>query len=202
MSEPAATVSAVWIARLLQTTDSFYPTGTYAHSFGLEGLTQAGVVRDRATLREFLLGQALPQLGRTELPIAAHVWDAAGDPNRFPDAGPPWTPSKLYYSTWARARSLGAASYPKVMFAAVLSWIAGFLAVPVPAGAGIREAVLTASSGLDGGVAAATAIVARIIFILVDVIGAAVSAPAAGRKRGGVRVGPIPRDPESGATRD
>jgi len=78
MSQPAANVSAAWIARLLQTTDSFYPTGTYAHSFGLEGLVQAGAVRDRATLREFLLGQAVPQLGRTELPIAARTWDAAG----------------------------------------------------------------------------------------------------------------------------
>lgn len=78
MSEPVASVSVAWIARLLQTTDSFYPTGTYAHSFGLEGLVQAGAVRDRATLREFLLGQAVPQLGRTELPIAARAWDAAG----------------------------------------------------------------------------------------------------------------------------
>lgn len=80
MSEPAASVSAGWIARLLQTTDSFYPTGTYAHSFGLEGLAQAGAVRDRATLRDFLLAQAVPQLGRTELPIAARTWDAAGEP--------------------------------------------------------------------------------------------------------------------------
>ena len=80
MSEPAASVSAAWIARPLQTTDSFYPTGTYAHSFGLEGLVQAGAVRDRATLREFLLGQVVPQLGRTELPIAAHAWDAADTP--------------------------------------------------------------------------------------------------------------------------
>lgn len=78
MSEPAANVSAAWIARLLQTTDSFYPTGTYAHSFGLEGLVQAGAVRDRATLREFLLGQVVPQLGLTELPLAARAWDAAG----------------------------------------------------------------------------------------------------------------------------
>lgn len=73
-------VSSSWITRLLQTTDSFYPTGSYAHSFGLEGLVQAGVVRDRATLREFLLGQALPQLARTELAVAARAWDAAGDP--------------------------------------------------------------------------------------------------------------------------
>ena len=79
MSGAPENTSAAWIVRLLQTTDSFYPTGTYAHSFGLEGLVQAGVVRDRTTLREFLLGQALPQLGRTELPIAAHAWNAAGE---------------------------------------------------------------------------------------------------------------------------
>jgi mycothiol S-conjugate amidase len=36
--------------------------------------------------------------------ISIVAWDAAGDPDRFPDAGPAWTPSKLYYSTWARAR--------------------------------------------------------------------------------------------------
>lgn len=95
--------------------------------------------------------------------------------------------------TWAVARSLTPdASFPRVVFAAVLSWVVGFLAVPVPAGAGIREAVLTASSGLDGGVAAATAIVARILFIVVDVAGAALGAPAAGRRRGGAVVGPVP----------
>lgn len=36
--------------------------------------------------------------------ISIIAWDAAGDPDRFPEAGDPWTPSKLYYSTWARAR--------------------------------------------------------------------------------------------------
>ena len=38
--------------------------------------------------------------------ISIIAWDAAGDPDRFPEAGDPWTPSKLYYSTWARARIL------------------------------------------------------------------------------------------------
>ncbi|MCB0978985.1 MAG: flippase-like domain-containing protein [Acidimicrobiales bacterium] len=95
-------------------------------------------------------------------------------------------------ATWAIARALDpGASFSKVMFATVLSWVAGFLAVPVPAGAGVREAVLAASSGLDGGVAAATAIIARVLFVLVDVLGAAVCAPAAGRRRGGASVGPI-----------
>lgn len=80
MSTPFDHIAAGWISRLLQTTDSFYPTGTYAHSFGLEGLVQAGVIADRASLREFLLGQVLPQLGRTDLPVAARAWAAAGDP--------------------------------------------------------------------------------------------------------------------------
>ena len=30
--------------------------------------------------------------------------DAAGDPERYPDAGEPWQPLKLYYHMWARAR--------------------------------------------------------------------------------------------------
>ena len=36
--------------------------------------------------------------------ISLPAWDAAGDPERFPRAGEPWTPSKLYYSSWSRAR--------------------------------------------------------------------------------------------------
>lgn len=105
--------------------------------------------------------------------------------------------------TWAVARALDPnASFARVMFATVLSWVAGFMAVPVPAGAGVREAVLAASSGLDGGVAAATAIVARVMFVLVDFSGAAISAPFAGRKRAGVTVEPLNGDePESSGDR-
>lgn len=36
--------------------------------------------------------------------ISVVAWDAAGDPSRFPDSGEPWTPSKMYYSAWSRAR--------------------------------------------------------------------------------------------------
>lgn len=36
--------------------------------------------------------------------ISIVAWEAAGDPDRFPGAGEPWTPLKLYYSAWARAR--------------------------------------------------------------------------------------------------
>lgn len=74
------TETARWIARLLQTTDSFHPAGACAHSFGLEGLVQAGAVCDRPSLRAFLLEHALPQLAHTDLPVVARAWTAAGDP--------------------------------------------------------------------------------------------------------------------------
>lgn len=77
---PSPDASFGWIAGLLQVSDSFYPTGGYAHSFGLEGLVQEGAVRDVTTLRSFLLEQALPQLARTDLPIAAGAWADAGAP--------------------------------------------------------------------------------------------------------------------------
>ena len=39
---------------LLQFTDSFFPTGAFAHSFGLETYVQDGHVHDRETLESFL----------------------------------------------------------------------------------------------------------------------------------------------------
>ncbi len=38
--------------------------------------------------------------------ISAPAFDAAGDPERFPEAGEPWQPSKLYYTGWSRRRVL------------------------------------------------------------------------------------------------
>lgn len=36
--------------------------------------------------------------------ITIPAWEAAGDPDAYPEAGDPWTPLKLYYTTWSRAR--------------------------------------------------------------------------------------------------
>jgi mycothiol S-conjugate amidase len=36
--------------------------------------------------------------------ISVLAWQRAGDPGWYPDAGEPWEISKLYYSTWSRAR--------------------------------------------------------------------------------------------------
>lgn len=75
-SDPATSIDAGWIVGLLQAGDSFYPTGSYAHSFGLEGLVQEGVVHDRATLQAFFRLSVLPALRQAELPVAAHAWRA------------------------------------------------------------------------------------------------------------------------------
>ncbi len=78
---PRPLQDAAWLLGLLQAGDSFYPTGSYAHSFGLEGLVQENVVRDRATLRDFIFLSALPALRHTELPLAAHAWRALAVPD-------------------------------------------------------------------------------------------------------------------------
>jgi urease accessory protein len=79
--ENVAHATASWLLALLQAGDSFYPTGSYAHSFGLEGLVAEGVIKDRVTLREFVLRSTLPALENVELPLAAHAWRAFGDPD-------------------------------------------------------------------------------------------------------------------------
>jgi uncharacterized membrane protein YbhN (UPF0104 family) len=87
-------------------------------------------------------------------------------------------------STWAVTRAIDPhAPVSRVAFAAVLSWIAGFVAVPVPAGAGVREAVFIAASGLDHGLGATVAVATRVLFIIADGGGAAVAAPFLRRTR-------------------
>ncbi len=62
------------------------------------------------------------------------------------------------------------------------AWIIGFLAIPVPAGAGLRELMFLAASGLDHGPAVAVAAIARLLFIAVD--GPAAACSGCGRSAG------------------
>lgn len=90
-------------------------------------------------------------------------------------------------STWFVVLVMGGGvGWPEVLFATTLSWFAGFAAVPVPGGVGVREAVFVAlTPELDGGVSAAAALTARLLFVLVDGVGAAAaSAWLARRLRG------------------
>jgi uncharacterized membrane protein YbhN (UPF0104 family) len=61
----------------------------------------------------------------------------------------------------------------RVALAAVVSWIIGFI-TPAPGGIGVREAVFVAFAGVAAGPAAAAAILARVLFVLVDGLGAGV----------------------------
>jgi urease accessory protein len=66
---------------LLQSNDTGYPSGGYAHSYGLEELVRVGVVKDAVSLENFLGKQVVPALLRFELPFfrKAHQAAAAGD---------------------------------------------------------------------------------------------------------------------------
>jgi len=56
---------------LLQSSDTFFPTGTYAHSFGMEEMIRDGVVADEATLLVFLRNHIAPALRNLDLPLVA-----------------------------------------------------------------------------------------------------------------------------------
>ncbi|WP_404422857.1 urease accessory protein UreF [Nibricoccus sp. IMCC34717] len=77
-SAPVTVTDPAALCAWLQMNDAFYPTGAYSHSHGLEGLIEAGSVRDRTTLREYCLVSLLPSLARLELPLVRHAYDALG----------------------------------------------------------------------------------------------------------------------------
>jgi len=80
----------------------------------------------------------------------------------------------LGLATWCVARALeGPVPVVNIMLAGILAWVVGFLVVPAPGGLGVREAVFTvAATSLSSGMAAAVAVVARVVFVMVDVAGA------------------------------
>jgi urease accessory protein len=61
---------------LLQFADSGFPTGGYAHSFGLEAYCQAGLVRDRRGLLAFLRAHLEGTVGPCDATAALAVRDA------------------------------------------------------------------------------------------------------------------------------
>lgn len=60
-----------------------------------------------------------------------------------------------------------------LVLATTVAWLVGFLAVGVPGGVGVREAVFVALlPGVSVGSLAAAALVSRLVFVVVDLIGA------------------------------
>lgn len=78
--------------------------------------------------------------------------------------------------TWLVARAFTPdPPFAQIMFAGVLSWVVGFVVIPVPGGIGVREAAFVAAAAvLAPDVAAATAIVSRLCFVAADLLGAGI----------------------------
>jgi len=62
---------------LLQANDNSYPSGAYAHSFGLEELVELQFVRNATDLENFLTCQIIPALLTFEIPHFAQAHAAA-----------------------------------------------------------------------------------------------------------------------------
>jgi uncharacterized membrane protein YbhN (UPF0104 family) len=106
----------------------------------------------------------------------------------------------IWAATWCTARAiLPDPPVLRIGIATTLSWTAGFAAVPVPAGAGVREAVFVASSGLPAGIGATIAIGSRLVFLTVDVAGAALTVPWH-RRRGGLGAATDATEPQTSAS--
>jgi uncharacterized membrane protein YbhN (UPF0104 family) len=92
------------------------------------------------------------------------------------------------------ARSLGFDGSPvRIGVAAIAAWVAGTVAVGVPGGAGVREAVFVTVAGLPKADAALLAILSRLVFVGVDLAGLLLGVGILARARRGQR----PRAPVS-----
>jgi hypothetical protein len=92
-------------------------------------------------------------------------------------------------TTAAAASAYGGPSGWRAPAIAVAAWVLGFLAVPVPAGAGVREAVFVAASGLPADLALTVAVTTRLAFVVVDLLGALVAAATARRATSAISPG-------------
>jgi urease accessory protein len=74
--------SGGWLPALLQLADAAFPTGSYAHSFGLEEIVRQGEVKDEATLGAFLRERFIPALAHVDLPLVREARSAAAARDR------------------------------------------------------------------------------------------------------------------------
>ncbi len=151
------------------------PLGGVAHHSGAAWLVVLLLPVGLAVLHPKVLGASLKGIAKvthrevslTIPPFATMLRLLAG-----------YVPAWLFIGTgtWAITRSLDPhAPFGTVFAAAIVSWIVGFLLVPVPGGVGVREGAFTALVVLPGGVAAASALLARVAFMLVDGAGAIIT---------------------------
>lgn len=78
-NDDASEDGLAWIAPLLHLSDSALPVGAYAHSSGLEGMVQMGIVHDADSLGLFLLRDVAHSLRHIDLPLVHKAHAAALD---------------------------------------------------------------------------------------------------------------------------
>lgn len=147
----------------------------------------AAVVVALAALPLLLHDRGLPQLitwalrrrGRTDEPVRL-TNSAARRATAL--SGATWLVFGLHAWFLARPLGAGAGELPLVIGAFSLAFVAGIVAVPLPAGAGLREAILVLTLGVTIGAPAAitVALMSRLTMIVVEVVLAALTGvPAA-----------------------
>jgi hypothetical protein len=127
-------------------------------------LVPLGVLGTHPIVFERVL-RAASRVTRRSMPVTAPRWLQME--SLIATAIPTWLLVGL--SSVLIAQALGYDHTPaQIGFAAVAAWIVGFLAVPVPAGAGLRELVFVGLSGLSSGRAVAIAAGSRLVLLGVD----------------------------------
>lgn len=123
------------------------------------------------------------QLRRTALSVVTKLSPTAQaltDPNRLVRLSimhvPAWVLMSLSTSVTASAFGIDIGLFD-MLFITSASWFVGFIVIGVPGGIGVREAVFTSlATGLIGAPAAVSlALMSRLVFIAVDVVGAGAS---------------------------
>lgn len=67
---------------LLQSSDTLFPIGAYAHSFGMEEMIRDGAVANEATLLAFLRNHIVPSARSLDLPLVAFAQRASAKGDR------------------------------------------------------------------------------------------------------------------------
>jgi urease accessory protein len=149
-------------AALLLLADGRLPTGSHAHSGGLEAAIRAGRVGDTADLARWLAGR-LATVGRVDVAFAAAAWAAVGDARRWVvlDAELAARVAPASWRTASRAQGRG------LIRAARRCWPSprlDELAAAIPAGAPwpLALGVAGLAAGLDAGNVTAVASAASV----------------------------------------
>ena len=74
-------IESVQLLQLLHLNDSAFPTGSFSHSYGLETYTQAGIVYDAITLRDYLSRRLLDGMVTFDFVFVREVLIAAQQNN-------------------------------------------------------------------------------------------------------------------------